>query len=140
MSINLDVPNLVENNIFYMIVSQHRLNINKNKSHWCITYEEELKCFKNSLANNWVSDFKGWGLHIINNEISTLGYSKQKEQLKMAKFVDSYKSSKWHGYPADYRNNVQDIPSSELLRNWVENGIIQKHQMSKIRSGKKCAL
>lgn len=140
MSINLDIPNLIENNVFYIIVSQHRLNINKDKSHWSITFEEELKCFNNSLTNNWLIDFKGWGLHMINNEINPLGYSKQGEQLRIAKFVDSYKSSKWHGYPADYRNNIQDRPASDVLKSWVENGIIKKHQMSKIRSGKKCAL
>lgn len=140
MSIIIDEPNLVKNNVFYIIVSQHILNINKEKSHWSITYQEQLNCFENSLTNNWLSNFMGWGLHIINNEIKPLGYSKQREELKIAKFVDSYKSSKWHGYPADYRNNIQDRPSSDVLRSWVEDGIIQKHQMSKIRSGKKCAL
>jgi hypothetical protein len=139
MGIILDEPNLVKDNIFYIIVSQHIVP-NEYKSHWSITNEEQLKCFEKSLINNWLSDFRGWGLHIINNQINPLGYSKQGEQLKIAKFVDSYKSSKWHGYPADYRNNIQDRPSSDILRSWVNNNIIQKHQMSKIRSGKKCAL
>lgn len=138
--ININEPNYIDKNVYYTVVSQHRLSTNNNKSRWKIQLDEEVECFKKAFREKWIINYNGWGLHIIENDIKVLGESPQKEQLKIAKFIDSNHNGQWHGYPSNYRNNIQDRTSEKILKKWVETGIIQKHQMSKIRSGQKCKL
>lgn len=141
MSINLDVPNNVGNNIFYTTVSQHRVGGNSNKSIWSISLQEEVNCFQYSLSNNWLENYIGWGLRLSNNnQMEVLGYNRLLNDLKIAKFIDGCENDSWHGYPADYRNKIQDRPPFKVLKEWGNNGFIHKHQISKIRSGKQCAL
>ncbi|WP_294290843.1 hypothetical protein [uncultured Chryseobacterium sp.] len=126
--------------IKYIISSKHRETTNPQKSYWTVEYSEELTCF----IDNYVKDYKSnnltWGLIQENNSLKVLGKNTFKEELKLAKFIDSSKNNIWHGYPADYRRRNQDRPCSIILKKWVENSIITKSKMLKIRQGQICNL
>lgn len=62
------------------------------------------------------------------------------ESLVLGKFVDGIANGNWHGYPADYRRNPRDRPPISVLKSWVNQGHIKKHQHAKISRGQKCNL
>jgi len=127
--------------IYYKVRSVHRRHGNSEKCIWTIFIHEEVDCFKLSTSENWLEDTKGWGLK-INSEgcLEQVGVSEQNESLKIAKFVDSSSTREWHGYPADYCRRKQDRPSTRVLIDWKEKGLISKTKMDKIKQYKKCNL
>lgn len=139
MPYTLDTEININHNLIYIISSQHRNNTN-NKSKWSVSFSQEVACFRLAHLRNWCINFKGWGIIISKGEIIVLGRNRFNERIKIAKFIDSNTNNKWHGYPADYIRKVQDRPTLAVLLNWREKGYITKHQISKIRSGKKCNL
>lgn len=142
MQIIIGQPIIVDNvnNTTYTSVTQHRGIVNGDKSRWTIQLSEELACFKLAYTRRWHADYRAWGLHVVQDRITVLGKSALGEQLKIAKFVDSSKDENWHGYPADYRGNIQDRPPQGILEKWRADGLIKKHHIAKIRSGKACNL
>lgn len=128
----------------YIVSSQHRKSKgNARKSIWSISQKEEFECFVFSKVNKWCENHCGWGIHVVNNSLGVLGYNKIKDEtkeLKFAKFIDGNQNKTWHGYPADYMTKVQDIPSTNVLYAWVQNGYITKAKMSKILQGQRCNL
>ncbi|MBN3897636.1 MAG: hypothetical protein V7L14_23970 [Nostoc sp.] len=127
--------------ISYKINPSHRRSGNPNKSIWTITQDEEITCFQLALSKGWLEEKTGWG--IKQNQIGKLeqiGLSPLQEPLKIAKFRDDSQTKEWHGHPADYQNNQQDRPSTKILQIWRNDGIIAKHHITKIRSGKQCNL
>ncbi|MDT0173640.1 hypothetical protein Q9R23_11715 [Exiguobacterium sp. BRG2] len=130
-------------NCIYIYTNQHRSLQNSDKSLWTISEVDELNCFQLMYDNNWICDtYSGWSLHKVRSSNEYLGKSQppKSEQVKIAKFVDSSKNSKWHGFPVDYRNSLNDRPKASILTKWVENRDITKPQMSKILRGKICYL
>ena len=101
---------------------------------------EEVDCFIDSQLQKWVDGSVGWGLVYPQMIIRHLGINKYKEFLIVAKFVSSNGDNVWHGYPADYVRNSQDRPSMGVLTDWRGKGIIEKHQVLKIRKGILCNL
>lgn len=132
--------NITDLNCSYIISSAHRNALPRDKSKWIIGMEEELSCFKNSINNDWNGTYISWGLRINDNNIEIIGINPLREDLKIAKFIDSGKNQIWHGYPADYRRKKQDRPHVNILIKWKDAGIIQKHHIVKIRAGKLCNL
>lgn len=124
----------------YIISSQHRRSGNPHKSIWIIDFEAEIECFINTINNNWKDGPEAWGLRIENANLKVIGISNNKEELKLAKFVDGTNTNVWHGYPADHMTKAQDRPTTEILRNWVIEGYITKAKMNKIRQGQLCYL
>lgn len=124
----------------YIISSQHRKAGNPHKSIWTITFSEEVDCFLFTVKENWKQENKGWGIKICDNTLQVLGINSNKEELKLAKFVDGGNTDIWHGYPADYLYKSQDRPTTEILRIWVIKGYITKSKMNKIRQGLPCNL
>ena len=86
------------NGVSYTISAAHRRKSSK-KSRWTISTNEEFACFSNSITNTWKQNFSAWGLHIVNSTPDILGKGVNKEDLKVAKFVDGSKNNIWHGYP-----------------------------------------
>lgn len=127
--------------IYYTINPSHRRSGNPNKSQWTITPEEEIYCFKLAVSNDWLENKIGWGIKQdqIGN-LEQIGVSPLNEPLKIAKFRDDSQTNEWHGHPADYQQKQQDRPSTEILQIWRKQGIIAKHHITKIRSGKPCNL
>ena len=86
------------------------------------------------------ANYTAWNLNIVNEEICTVGYTVDKKELKIAKFVDSNHNEKWHGYPANYIKNSQDRPSAKVLELWNTAGYISTATMKKIKGGQPCNL
>ena len=124
----------------YIISSQHRRQGNPNKSIWTISFNEEVECFIQAINQEWKNGSKAWGLQFINNALQSIGINNNRQELKLAIFVDGSKINVWHGYPADYLQNSHDRPTTRILKNWVDSGYITKAKMSKIRLGQSCNL
>jgi len=124
----------------YIISSQHRRSGNPNKSIWIITFDEEVDCFIQALNGNWKTGTEAWGVKVIGDILQVVGLNNDRQELKLAKFVDGTNNNVWHGYPADYMSNAQDRPATNILKVWVDNGYLTKAKMSKIRLGQSCNL
>ena len=60
-------------------------------------------------------------------------------QLFIAKFIDSSKNNKWHGYPADpCHEKHQDIPPDSIRNDWLQKKYLRTAVVSKMSSGKPC--
>ncbi len=119
----------------------HHRNNNPNKSQWTINTNQEASCFKSSYTNNWYVNSNAWGLHYLGEGISYLGVGEDRnKKLFLAKFKKEPNKNFWHGYPADYQRNNQDLPDNDILNIWKSNNILTKAQISKIIQGKPCKL
>ncbi|MBP6038834.1 MAG: hypothetical protein KA523_01405 [Flavobacterium sp.] len=136
--IEIDLSEHITSN--YIISSQHRRRGNMNKSIWLIDFNEEVNCFIESITNNWKNGLEAWGLRYVNTNLNVVGLSSMNDELKLAKFVDGNNTNVWHGYPANHMANSQDRPTTEILKNWVNDGYITKAKMNKIRQGQLCYL
>lgn len=131
--------------ILYIHKIDHRNN-SPEKSQWIISENDEKNCFKFSLASDWKKHpHSSWSLYLKNNTVEYLGYSAKKEpiscQLFIAKFVDSNKNNKWHGYPANPSGQKpQDIPPVCILNDWFEKKYLRLPLIRKIAKGQKCSL
>jgi hypothetical protein len=127
--------------LYYKVRSVHRRHGNPNKCIWTISLEAEVECFRDSALKKWLENKEGWGLKFnTQGRLEQVGVSDTKEELKIAKFVDSSSTTEWHGYPADYCSRNKDRPSLKVLEDWKDKNIISKTQMSKIKQYKKCNL
>lgn len=129
----------VGNGVSYIISAAHRRKSSK-KSRWTISTNEEFACFSNSITNTWKQNFSAWGLHIVNSTPDILGKGVNKEDLKVAKFVDGNKNNIWHGYPANILANKQDIPPTSILLLWEKLNYINKSDIRKINQQMPCNL
>ena len=123
----------------YYISSAHR-RLQRHKSRWTITVNEEVDCFIDSRTNTWIDNAASWGLIQSGNNLLVLGLNSHNEELKIAKFIAKNTTGVWHGYPADFCRNIQDRPGMSILQSWRTNGHIEKHHITKIRQGKECNL
>lgn len=127
--------------VVYTISAKHR-GVNRDKSHWAIRMPKEVALFTTTLKSGFEDKDKNcaWNILKVNGEVVVIGYSVSKQELKIAKFVDSNKNDSWHGYPADYMRKNQDIPSTKVLKLWYDNGLISASTMKKIKGGQPCNL
>jgi hypothetical protein len=125
----------------YKVSSHHRRTKgNTNKSVWTITIDEEVDLFIFSKNSNWVEGKICYGLLLSGTTLLVVGRNPEKEDLKIAKFVDSNDNNKWHGYPADPKNRKQDIPCMELLSVWRDKKYIGKSDVRKLKQQIPCDL
>lgn len=122
----------------YVAVDYHR-NGNPQKSQWIISVEEEFESFAIARKNEWFNGLRGWGIH-PSGSLADVGRLVNGRNVQIARFQEMTPPGQkiqnvWHGYPADIKGKTNDIPVMEVLNNWLEAGIIQKHQLSKIRRG-----
>ena len=137
----LDSPIGIDTTSQYIIVSQHRTSGYRNKSRWVVSKQEEVDCFRQSLQKEWLCVGTGWGVIIDNsNKLKILGINHFNEDSKIAKFIDGNKSNLWHGYPADVKRKVKDIPPVAILNKWRVENIIKKCHVSRIQRGATCSL
>lgn len=139
----LDHLNEIEINenrkVIYTVSKKHR-GENPQKSIWIIPMPTEIDLFVDAIKSGYEKNYTAWNLLKSNNVISVIGMSSDGQELKLAKFVDGNKNDQWHGYPANYLRNNQDIPPSNILESWVNNKSITPATMSKIRRGQRCNL
>ncbi len=128
----------VQLGIIYIHKTDHR-NINPNKSQWTITREAERECF-NKAHPDWLDQENySWGLHFENGKVTYLGITKSSEpskrELFLAKFEDSSKNHKWHGYPADPFRHNQDIPPEIITGIWLKESFFKAAEIRKLSRG-----
>ena len=113
------------------------------KSQWIISEDCERKCFEEAMCAKWNIENLCWGLHLEDGKANYLGRTAKSEpelrQLFIAKFIDSDKNNKWHGYPADPCKG-QDIPPEPILNCWLQKNYLRRAVIAKINRGKKCTL
>jgi hypothetical protein len=133
--------------VIYIHKMDHR-NGSAKKSQWTITEVEEGSCFGKAFVCQWSfpeRNYNCWGLHFNEQrQVVYLGESKdegsEKYNLFIAKFVDGNRNNKWHGYPANYIQNNQDIPPRDVLLKWGNSGYISFAAIRKIMGGIKCKI
>lgn len=139
----LDYPNTIDvdenRKVVYTISKKHR-GKNKNKSYWTISKPEEVVLFADALRKGYEEDCLAWNLLMDGGTVCVLGCSPDGLMLKMAKFVDADEKDQWHGYPANYQKNNQDIPPYKVLLSWMNAKFISVATLAKIRKGQPCNL
>lgn len=124
----------------YTHKTDHR-NQSHQKSQWTISRNDELNCFHLMCENNWYKINCGWGMHLVRDLPTYLGVGvKRERQLFIAKFVDGNINGNWHGYPADYEENSQDIPPEDILISWYSAGYIKFAKVRKIIKQQPCRI
>ncbi len=135
--ITLDTPVLLQPGVYYVAKRYHR-NRHREKSQWKITVHLEVTSFYRSYCSDWHDNVIAWGLNMPANAPAILGLSVERLPVLVAKFRNS--GPYWSGYPVDYQKTPEDRPSPAVLRAWWQAGIIQKHEISRVRSGRPCSL
>jgi hypothetical protein len=46
----------------------------------------------------------------------------------------------WHGYPADHQRSPSDIPDEEILKAWINLGLVTPAKVRKLAKGQPCNL
>ncbi len=136
-SYNLNCP-ITGKSVVYHCHPHHRNN-NPNKSQWIINPTQEFDCFDLSYRKSWLKNDNAWGLHYSGQSIDYLGLGEDRNvNLFLAKFIKDQNQNYWHGYPADYQRNPQDIPDNDILEIWKYNNILSKPKIRKIMRGQPC--
>ena len=132
---------------YFKTIAKHRRASNYDISKWTITIQEEYISFKNALSTATNMDTPNfdnlnlcWGIHIHQGVLAKLGENNNNLNIKIAKFTKHINNNEWHGYPADYQNKPQDIPSVEYLTKLKDENYLTKSKLNKIIQGKPCNL
>lgn len=129
--------------LVYVFKRDHR-NGSPEKSQWSISGHEELESFRRTRDSGWLTASKGWGLHLVADQPSYLGWSADKSrQLFLARFsgtVAGVPDDSWHGFPGDYLKHAQDIPDGKILLDWVSRDLLTPARMNKILKQKEIRL
>ncbi len=124
----------------YLISPDHR-NGNPHKAQWTISVAEEVACFERSVANSWLEQSVGWGLHVDGGSVSYLGTTANDFGPVEQSFVAFFQlASDCHGYPADVRRRTRERPSTRVRRAWLDGGYLRPAVVRKLSRGQRCAL
>lgn len=124
----------------YTIHPDHR-NCCPSKSQWTISEVTEKNIFLDALGRQWIQGVHGWGLLLTHGNLSYVGVSSdRKRKLFVARFIDGASSHNWHGYPADHQRCQRDIPSTSVLNDWLQSGILPAPKIRKLMRGQPCNL
>ena len=118
----------------------HR-NRASGKSQWSISEPAERSIFDGSRVRHWLDQSFGWGLYIRDGRAQYLGVSADHaRRLIVAKFVASHSPKVWHGYPADHERKTADIPTTNILWQWINPQYLGPAKTRKIMRGQPCNL
>ncbi len=121
----------------YKVKNDHRQPslINK-KSQWTVSEWDELNLFIIAYNEDWTSPNKPqlWSTNGRENKIGECMDGKSLTDLYIAKYITDSNHHEWHGYPVSPRQ--YDIPPEKVLSLWLERGLIDKTDKSRIRGGK----
>lgn len=132
----------------FKTISKHRGASIGNISRWTIGIPDEYVSFKNALQSTIVDGDEPnydeldlcWGVHIFQSILTKLGENQNNNDIKFAKFTKHTNNDEWHGYPADYQNKPQDVPSTPYLTKLKNDNYLTKAKLNKIKQGKSCNL
>lgn len=140
LGVNNEIKISEDRKVIYTISAQHRGH-RQYKSNWSIRMYQEVYLFIDALTNEYEDTYTAWNLKVdSDNNVCVIGKSDDGHELKIAKFIDSDKKEWWHGYPAHYVKNIQDIPPAKILLDWQKKGYITTATMKKIKGGQPCNL
>lgn len=109
----------------------------RNKSQWRITLQDEVMLFGWAFEKNSFDKKYYWGVIKQGNKCKELGTTYRHRGSRIARFEHSNPPEIWHGYPVDYIHDPQnDCPGRALLYIWKDMGIITKHGIAKLISGR----
>ena len=120
----------------YKVKPDHRQRSSINqKSQWTVSEWAELNLFIIAYNDDWTSPNKSelWSTYGCKNIIGERMDGKLLIHLYIAKFITDA-NNEWHGYPVSPRQ--YDIPPEEVLSLWLERGLIDKTDKSRISKGK----
>ena len=144
MATPLDTPIALTMGSRYVAKSYHRdsmkngRNTSRNKSQWTIYPVDEVACFVDAISEGWSDDLEAWGLHIAHAVPADLGITTRDDISRVARFRNA--GLYWSGFPADYRNELRDRPPTIILQRWSQANLIEKYEIARIRSGRRCSL
>lgn len=124
---------------YYKAVSYHR-NGTAGKSQWSIPVDDEFDLFAKAKKDGQIFDDKGYALWIVGDAACVLGVTEHESKTRLARFVDGTRTDHWHGYPANYLRAKNDIPPMSLLRQWKDDGLIEKSDITRLKLQKPCSL
>jgi len=132
---------VIEDGVSHFSHPHHRnTSRSKLKSQWTITEPQEVASFRSAHESGWLDSGKGWGLHRPNESIGRLGTAIDGQTaLYIAKFV-SMNAKPWHGYPADHKRRLADVPSERHLREWMDQGLVSNAAARKLVKQQPCNL
>jgi len=141
--LNPDQEFIILPGITYIHKKDHR-NDSPEKAQWTISEIEERECFQLGMQKSWnTPQFVSWGIHLKDGKAAYLGRTASKKgdirESFIAKFRDDQGNNCWHGYPADPRED-QDIPPSNVLRDWEMDKYLSPAKIRKILKKQKCKL
>ncbi|MGR5154871.1 hypothetical protein [Photobacterium swingsii] len=120
----------------YKVNDKHRKNAAKeDRTQWIVSDFYEIKLFGEGQINGWVCDNNKtiWSIEHRNGQHTILG-SNGSSDAKMAKYTVDH-NNEWHGFPiVPIRNG--DKPTTRILEDWENKGLITRPQRRKINSGR----
>ncbi len=106
------------------------------KSQWIISEVAERQSFADAMANTWVANGWGWGIHAPGGAVAILGVDRDHTtQVFISRF--DHAAGEWHGYPVNYKIPQQKPPAT-VLRDWLRKAFLGKAQVRKIVKGQPC--
>ncbi len=123
------------NQIKYKYNPVHRNNTT-GKTQWSssVSIKKEEELFRFGYRKNWRSSGNVFSIWIINGNVLFLD---NKNKLRFARFTGL---NEWHGWPADGKRSPKDIPSYEILRQWVDAKYTSRAKILKLRGRKICSI
>lgn len=107
----------------------------REKSQWQISMLQERRCFVHGLRCRWGTATTTWGLHVRGGRVLQLGIGRDHcSPAYIAKFVCDQGIQEWHGYPVDPKRKG-DKPTPEVLRAWLDEGVLGEAKIRKIKGG-----
>ena len=125
----------IGNGLRYVHNDVHR-NQTPDKGQWTIAKEEERASFKTSFDEKWLESTEGWGIHIVSNKADYLGTDRNGNLAFFAVFIDKNTSGIWHGFPA----TPLDSPSPNVIKSWLNKGLVRKKALKLLTMGQSCNL
>ncbi|MFV8257518.1 hypothetical protein ACNQKP_06925 [Bdellovibrio bacteriovorus] len=132
-------PPVVRKENSYRHNPAHR-NKMAGKTQWAasISISTEESIWKNGIQKTWFSEANTvvFGLHKISKK---LAYLDSNNRLNFARFK-SDSQLEWHGWPANPKERLEDIPPVSVIDSWVNSGFTTRCRAEKVRKLQKCSI
>lgn len=130
----------VRTGVYYCCHPDHRNN-NPEKAQWTIPETDEIASFKDGYGRAWTHDGRAWGLHYVKGSPEYLGLAiDRRRHLFIARFEDGNRNERWHGYPADHQQKVNDRLPEKLKELWIKTNVLTPAKVRKLAKGEPCSL
>ena len=135
-------------NVRYIHKSDHRDGTN-DKSQWTINKADERSCFGSAFTDVNQQNFPNrWGLHFDDDKVAYLGIVAELHKDKrdetpllfIAFFENDQPNNYWHGYPADVKRSIRNIPPPTIRKMWMQKKLLSVRTINHIARRLRCKL